>query len=138
MSSKLPRQVWDVDFYAGLAILLAAVSIAQGHFRAEYNFRIENRFTQCEQSLNNRCDYVYRVRESTGEEHVVDLAEFRADSADLATGNSIQKRKSAFSYSVNGREVGWPQTSLFGAAMALALLLLGSALYRSRRANREL
>ena len=138
MSSKLPRQIWDLDFFAGLALLLAAIWIAHGHFRTAYDFTIEDRLTQCEQPLNNRCGYVYRVREATGEEHVINLADFRPDLADLATGNSIRKRKNAFSYSVNGREVGWPQASLFAGAVTLALLLLGSSLYRSRRVSREL
>ena len=138
MSPKRPKQIWGVDFFVGLAVLLAAAWIALGHFRAEYDFTIEDRLTQCEQPLNNRCDYVYRVREATGEEHVIGLAGFRLDSADLATGNSIRKRKDAFSYSVNGQEVQWPQASLFTAVVALALLILGSSLYRSRRASREL
>jgi len=138
ISPKRPKQIWGVDFVVGLAVLLAAAWIAFGHFRAEYNFTIEDRLTQCEQPLNNRCDYVYRVREATGEEHVIGLAEFRPDAADLAAGNSIRKRKDALSYFVNGREVQWPQASLFAGTVALALLLLGSSLYRSRRANREL
>ncbi len=138
ISPKHPRQIWGRDFFVGLAILLAAAWIAYGHFRAAYDFTIEDRLTQCEQPLNNRCNYVYRVREATGEEHVIGLAEFRPDSADLATGNLIRKRKGAFSYFVNGREVQWPQASLFTGAVALALLLLGSSLYRSKRASREL
>jgi hypothetical protein len=138
MSSRIPRQIWGVDFFAGLAILLVSVWIAHGHFRAACDFTIEDRSTECEQPLNNRCDFVYRVREATGEEHVMDLAEFRPDPADLAIGNSIRKRKNAFSYAVNGREAGWPQASLFASAVALASFLLGSALYRSRQASREL
>jgi hypothetical protein len=138
MPPKRLKQIWGVDFFVGLAILVAAAWIAFGHFRSAYDFTIKDRLTQCEQPLNNRCDYVYRVREATGEEHVIGLAEFRPDSADLATGNSIRKRKDAFSYFVNGREVQWPQAWLFTAAVALALLLLGSSLYRSRRARRRL
>jgi hypothetical protein len=87
--------------------------------------------------LNNRCEYVYRVREATGEERLIDLAGFRPDPADLAAGNSIKKPADTFSYFVNGREVQWPETSIFAGAGVIALVLLGSSIYRFRRATKK-
>ena len=139
MSSTQPNRtsLLGVDFFVGLAISLVAAWIALGHFRSAYDLTIKDRLTQCEQPLNNRCDYVYRVREATGEERLIDLAGFRPDPVDLAAGNSIKKPGNTFSYFVNGREVQWPKTSLLAGAGVLALVLLGNSLYRFRRATRR-
>jgi hypothetical protein len=124
-----------LDFFIGIAILLGAAGTGLGHFRSAYDFVIESRMTQCEAPLNNRCDYVYCVREASGEERVTDLGAFRPDLPDLAIGNSILKRRNSFAYFVNGREVEWPEASLFTGAVLLALVLLGSAVYRTRCRN---
>lgn len=139
MSSTQPNLAsrLGLGFFVGLAILLAATWMALGHFRAAYAFTIQDRLKECEQPLNNRCEYVYRVREGNSEERLIDLAGFRPDPADLAAGNSIKKPANTFSYFVNGREAQWSETSIFAGAEVIALVLIGSSIYRVRRATKK-
>ena len=76
-------------------------------FVVDYDMRILNVQTICEQPLNNRCVYQYSIDKGDGSLNNIEFTGYLFRDSELVVGNQIKKSKFSFVYQVNGNIVSW-------------------------------
>ena len=117
----------NLGYYVAFAAWIACFLLATGQLFSEETFTVLAQKTECEQPLNNRCIYVFHIRESDGLERDAHFTAFQASAIDLAPGNSVEKHRFHFEYLVNGERVVWHEWSASLIASILALIPFGLA-----------
>ena len=94
-------------------------------FRVDYDIRIMEVKSVCEQPLNNRCVFQYSVEQGNGTLNKINLPGYMFRDSELAAGNKIKKSRFSFEYRVNDKLVSWGFVGHYLTILALSLLALG-------------
>ena len=97
----------NVGYTIAIAIWIAAIITICNQFFFEADFEVISIRKECEQPLNNRCSFVYFIKEANGDQHWRNLIEFRGSQEDLKVNNAIKKKRFRFDYQVNGIDISW-------------------------------
>lgn len=117
----------NIGYIMALVLMVMASSKLVGHFFFEKDFKIIEVHTQCEQPLNNRCLYMYRIETADGVRSWDNFINLRVNEGDLQVGNHVDKAKYKLDYEVNGKLVRWRRWSEFWLAVGGAILFAGIA-----------
>jgi hypothetical protein len=112
----------NIGYVVAFASWIICLSMSMGHFFYEGDFKVLARRTECEQPLNNRCVYIYRVQEQNGNEYETKFGALRVTSLDLAVGNRFRKERHRLDYWINDKTVVWDEgPQLFGISLVALL-----------------
>lgn len=94
-------------------------------FGVDYNMRILDVQSVCEQPLNNRCAYQYLVEQGGGTLNKINFPGYMFRDSELVVGNKIQKSRFSFEYQVNDKLVHWSFACHYVTILVLSLFVLG-------------